>query len=474
MNVSPDARVIGSGPNGLAAAIVLARAGYRVVVHERASWVGGSISSASLTLPGFIHDECSSVFPLAVGSPLFRSLPLSSFGLSWTHPDVPVAHPLDDGSAVVLSRSIDETAEHLGADGAAYRRLIGPLVQHWDVFTHDVLAPPMRVPASPILMARFGAAGALPATTLARAIFSTPQARALFAGLAAHSLRALDRPLTSAFALLMGAAGHAAGWPFAAGGSARLADALARCARDAGVAIETNAPVSSLTALPPARAVVCDVMPRQLLRIGDAVLPPRYRRALARYRPGPGVFKVDWALAGPIPWTAAICRSAGTVHVGGTFEEVAAAEHDVEHDRHPERPFVLLAQPTVCDPTRAPAGRHTAWGYAHVPNGSTMDMTTRIEEQIERFAPGFRELILARHTMGPAALEAHNPNLIGGDVAGGAATVRQIVARPTWRHYGTPVPWLFLCSAATPPGGGVHGMCGYHAAQAVLAFLTAR
>ena len=474
MNVSPDALVVGSGPNGLAAAIVLARAGYQVAVHERASWIGGSISSAFLTLPGFIHDECSSVFPLAAGSPFFRTLPLSSFGLNWTHPEVPVAHPLDDGSAVVVNRSIDDTVSHLGTDGAAYRRLFGPLVANWNAFTQDVLAPPARVPASPGLMARFGAAGVLPATTLARAAFSTPRARALFAGLAAHSLLALDRPLTSAFALLMGAAAHAAGWPFAAGGSARLADALARCARDAGVAIETNAPASSLTALPPARAVVCDVMPRQLLRIGDAVLPPRYRRALARYRPGPGVFKVDWALAGPIPWTAAVCRRAGTVHIGGSFDEVAAAEHDVEHSRHPERPFVLLVQPTVCDATRAPAGRHTAWAYCHVPNGSTVDMTEHIEKQVERFAPGFRQLVLARHTRGPAALERHNPNLIGGDVAGGAATVRQVVARPTWRYYRTPVPWLFLCSAATPPGGGVHGMCGYHAAQAVLAFLTAR
>ena len=465
---SGDALVIGAGPNGLAAAITLSRAGVRVTLRERADVVGGSVSSAALTLPGFVHDVCSSVYPLAAASPFFRSLSLETHGLSWRHPGVPLAHPLDDGSAVVLHRSLDETVAGLGTDGTAYRRLVGPLAARWDGFTSDVLAPLFRLPSSPLLMARFGLNAARPATSLARAEFATARARALFMGLAAHAAWPLDRPMTSAFALVLGAAAHVAGWPFAGGGARRLAGALEAAARQAGVTIHTGSPVTALTNPPPAQAVVCDLLPQQLLRISNGVLPAAFQGALTRFRLGPGAFKIDWALSGPIPWRAEACRSAGTVHVGGTGEEIVAAEREVGEGKHPKRPFVLLAQPSVCDPERAPAGQHTAWAYCHVPNGSTTDMTARIEQQIERFAPGFRDAVLARHAMGPAALEAHNPNLVGGDFTGGAATIAQLVARPTWRTYRTPVPWLFLCSAATPPGGGVHGMCGYHAAQTVL------
>ena len=463
----PQALIVGSGPNGLAAAIVLAHAGWHVTVQEAKGTIGGSVSSAELTIPGFTHDVCSSVYPLAAGSPFFRTLPLIRFGLTWTHPEIPLAHPLDNESAIVLSRSVDETTERLGQDRSVYRRLIGPLAERWDELANDILAPP-QFPSSPLLIARFAAVAALPASTLAKRVFAGRAARALIAGLAVHSARPLGAPLTSAFALLMAAAGHAVGWPFASGGASRLAESLASHARHTGVEIETNAPVVSLQPPGAVRAVLCDLMPQHVGRIAMDVLPPAYRRSLARFQYGPGAFKLDWALAGPIPWRAEACQRAGTLHLGGTFEEIAQAEYDVARGHHPDRPFVLLAQPSVCDPSRAPRGRHTAWAYCHVPNGSTVDMTARIERQIERFAPGFQDLILARHSMAPEALEAHNPNLVGGDPTGGASTLRQTVARPTWRHYRTPAPWLYLCSAATPPGGGVHGMCGYHAAQAVL------
>jgi phytoene dehydrogenase-like protein len=470
--MASDVVVVGSGPNGLSAAIVLARAGHNVTVRERAARIGGSVSSDALTLPGFVHDVCASVFPLASGSPFFRALPLTSFGLSWAHPAAALAHPFDDGRAAVVRRSVEETARELGADAAAYRWLFEPLVSRWDALARDTLGPILRRPASPGLLARFGAAAALPATTLARGLFQTREARGLFAGIAAHAARPIDRAFTSTFALILGAAAHAAGWPFARGGAGRLAESLGEAARAAGVAIETNAAVTSLAPSPPVRVLVCDVTPHQLAQMGGAVLASGYRRALLRFRRGPGVFKLDWALAGPVPWTAAGCRSAGTVHLGGTLEEIAESERLVAGGRHPDRPFVLLAQPSICDATRAPGGQHAVWAYCHVPNGSTVDMTTAIEHQIERFAPGFRDLILARHAMSPAALETHNPNLLGGDVTGGAVTLRQMVARPTWRQYRTPLPWLYLCSSSTPPGGGVHGMCGYHAARAVIADLN--
>jgi len=459
--------VIGAGPNGLAAAIVLAQAGHRVTIYEARDRAGGAVSSAELTLPGFVHDVCSSVYPLAASSPFFGGLPLAAHGHVWSHPPLPLAHPFDDGSAVALTRSVDETASQLGRDASAYRRLLGPLVDAWPALLSDVLGP-LRVPSHPLLFARFAVPAALPASVLGRAAFTTRQARALLAGIAAHAARPLEKPLTSAYFLLLAGAGHAVGWPFARGGAGRLADALAGCFLAAGGTIQNGTLIASLQELPDARTVVCDVTPAQLLRLAGAALPSRYRRALGRYRYGPGAFKVDWALEGPIPWRADACRAAGTVHLGGSFEEIAAAEHEVALGRHPDRPFVLLAQPTICDPTRAPEGRHTAWAYCHVPNGSSVDMLERIERQVDRFAPGFRDRILARHVMDPAALEAFNPNLVGGDVGAGLATVRQTFARPTLRQYVTPVGGLFLCSASTPPGGGVHGMCGFHAAQAVL------
>jgi phytoene dehydrogenase-like protein len=463
-----DALVVGSGPNGLAAAIVLARAGWQVTLREAAARIGGGIRSEPLTLPGFTHDVCSSVFGMACASPFFRTLPLAERGVTWSHPEIPLAHPLDDGTAVVAYRSIDDTVRELGPDGAAYRWLMEPLVKQWAHVADPLLAPPLRMLTSPLLALRFGPVAVLPSTTVARTAFETARARALFAGIAAHSTRPLDAPLTSAFALVLGAALHAVGWPFVAGGASRLADALAGLAREAGATIETNAPVTTLAGTPPARAVLCNVGPQQLARMADGILPSTYRSQLVRYRRGPGVFKVDWALAGPIPWRAAACRSAGTIHLGGTQDEIARSESDVDQGRHADRPFVLLTQPSICDPARAPQGRHAAWGYCHVPNGSTVDMTSRIEGQVERFAPGFRSLILARCAMGPSALESHNANLTGGDVTGGANTLWQTLARPTLMHYRTPLPWLFLCSASTPPGGGVHGMSGYHAAHAVL------
>jgi len=468
-----EALVVGAGPNGLAAAIALARAGVRVEMRERAGVVGGAVSSAGLTLPGYIHDTCSSVFALAAASPFFRSLPLAANGLAWCHPEAPLAHPFDDGSAAVLHRSLDETVTELGTDGTRYRRLVGPLVREWDALADDVLRPLLRFPSSPLLMARFGLSGVRPAARLANAAFTTERARALFIGLAAHAAWPLERPMTSAFALVLAAAAHVVGWPFAAGGAGRLAAALEAVARDAGVVIHVNTPVTSLSGPPLADVVLCDVFPSRLASLGDGVLPAGYQRALRRFAPGPGAFKIDWALRGPIPWKAPACRGAGTVHLGGTAAEIVSAEREVGEGHHPDRRSSLLAQPSVCDPGRAPGGGHTAWAYCHVPNGSTGDMTTQIERQVERFAPGFRDLVLARHTMDPAALQAHNPNLVGGDFTGGAATVTQLVARPTWRGYRTPVPWLFLCSAATPPGGGVHGMCGYNAAQAALRVLGA-
>jgi phytoene dehydrogenase-like protein len=464
-----DAIVIGSGPNGLCAAIVLARAGLSVLVREGAPAIGGSCRSAELTQPGFVHDVCSTVQALAVSSPLLRSMPLAEHGLELVHPAAPVAQPLDDGTAAVLERSVDQTADTLGPDGPAYRKLMRSLVDHWDELSVDLLAP-LRVPRHPIRMARFGLRAIRSARALAESWFREEPAKALFAGLAAHSIAPLEWSGTAAFGLVLGASAHAGGWPFARGGSQRLSDALASYFRSLGGVIETGAPVTLIDELPPARAVLCDLTPRQFLKIAGHKLPAGYRRALERFRYGPGVFKVDWALDGPIPWRAAGCARAGTVHLGGTFDELADAERAPWRGEHPKRPYVLLAQQTPWDPSRAPPGRHTAWAYCHVPNGSTVDMTRAIEDQVERFAPGFRDRVLARSTMNSAAMERHNPNLVGGDVTGGANVFSQLFARPVARvnPYTTPVNGLYLCSASTPPGAGVHGMCGYWAAQAAL------
>ena len=466
---SYDAIVVGSGPNGLAAAITLARAGRSVLVLEGKDTIGGGARTAQLTLPGFVHDVCSAIYPLAAGSPFFSTLPLSEHGLEWIYPPSAVAHPFDDGTAAVLERSVEATGQTLGPDAEAYNRMMAPLVADWDKLASDLLGP-LRLPSHPVATARFALLAVRSAVGVARRKFQGERARAFFAGLAAHSMLPLERPLTTAIGLVLGITGHAVGWPLPSGGSQRICDALASYLYSLGGQIITNNPVESVDELPPARAVLLDVTPRQLLRIAGDRLPPGYRRGLQRYRYGPGVFKMDWALDGPIPWKAEECARAATVHLGGTMDEIAASERAVWSGEHPERPFVLLAQQSLFDETRAPEGKHTAWAYCHVPNGSTFDMTDRIESQIERFAPGFRDLVLARSVMTPGTLQEYNPNYIGGDINGGVQDLRQLFTRPTWRlvPYSTPAKGLYICSSSTPPGGGVHGMCGYFAARAAL------
>lgn len=464
-----DAVVVGAGPNGLAAAVELARAGRSVLVREAADEVGGGTRSGELTLPGFVHDLCSAVHPLAAASPFFRTVDWARHGVEWVHPEAPFAHPLDDGSAVMVERSLESTAAEVGPDGVAYRRLLAPFVRSADALIEGLLGPMLRIPRHPLLMARFG----LPALQSARALagrFEDDRARAVLAGCGAHAMVPLDRLPTGAVGLMFLVTAHSGGWPIVRGGSGRIADALEAEVRSLGGAIETGRPVGTMDELPPARAVIFDVTPRQLLEICGDRLPARYRRGLRRYRYGPGVFKVDWALDGPVPWEAEECRRAGSLHVGGTLEEVAAAEDAVGRGEIPERPFIVFSQQSLFDPDRAPDGKHTAWGYCHVPNGCPVDMTDRIEAQIERFAPGFRDRVLARHTASPAELEARNANLVGGDIAGGYAGLRQFLLRPVPRldPYTTPDPGIYLCSSSTPPGPGVHGMSGSHAARAVL------
>jgi phytoene dehydrogenase-like protein len=473
--MSREAIVVGAGPNGLVAALVLARAGWGVTVLEAASTPGGGTRTEQLTLPGVLHDVCSAIHPLAVGSPAFRELAtgartLADHGLEWIHPDVPLAHPLDGGRAAVLARDVGTTADGLGADGAAYQRLFGPLVDAGFDLTDGLLSPFAIPPRHPLTLARYGITGIRGAQAVARRRFATDEARALFAGLSGHSILPLDKSVTAGYGLMLGVLGHLVGWPLSRGGSQRITDALVGLLADAGGTVACDTTVTSLAELPVADAVLFDVTPRQLVRIAGDALPQRYRRSLTRFRYGPGVFKVDWALDGPIPWTNPQVSRAATVHVGGTLDEIVAAEAAPHAGQHAERPFVLLAQPSLFDAHRAPAGTHTAWAYCHVPNGSTVDMTDRIEAQIERFAPGFRDRILARHTMGTADLERHDANYIGGDINGGSADLRQFVVRPTlglhpWR---TPLDGVYLCSSSTPPGGGVHGMCGWHAAHEVL------
>lgn len=474
LKTAPDAVVVGSGPNGLAAAITLARAGLSVTVFEQSTTIGGGTRTEELTLPGFLHDVCSAIHPLGLASPFFLSLPLDAHGLEWVHPEVQLGHPLPDGKAALLHRDLEETSGALGIDREAYRRLMAPLVSKWPVLAPDLLAP-FHFPRHPLSMARFGLKALLPATLLGRLTFKAPAARALFAGMAAHSFLPLESPLSAAFGLILGALGHVAGWPLARGGSRTIGCAMASYLRSLGGEIVTGHRVASLGELPPARVTLLDVTPRQLDALGASSLPEWYRRKLRRYRYGPGVFKIDWALGGPIPWRSEGCRRAATVHVGGTAEEISRGEREVWRGAHPERPFVLLAQPSVADGTRAPAGKHVGWAYCHVPSGSTFDMAGRIEAQVERFAPGFRDLIVGRHTRNCVEYERYNPNLIGGDIVGGLQDLRQFMIRPTLlAPYRTPVEGLYLCSSGTPPGGGVHGMCGYHAASLALKELGAR
>lgn len=463
-----DAVVVGSGPNGLSAAITLQREGLSVLLLEAKSTIGGGMRTEELTLPGFKHDVCSAIHPMAAASPFFQSLPLEKFGLEYIYPPLAAAHPFDDGGAAILSNSTDETSQRLGMDAKEYVQLLVPVIQAWPAIVDDILAP-LKIPKHPLLMAQFGAKAMLSAQYLANR-FKQKEARGLWAGMAAHSIQPLSNASTAAIALVLSAVGHMKGWPMPKGGSQSIGKALADYFISLGGKIETNTRVSSLRQLPSSKAVLLDVTPRQLLAIAGDRLSSLYTWQLSRYRYGMGVFKVDWALDGPIPFTAEDCRRAGTVHIGNTLEEIAASEQFTANGGHPEKPFVLLAQQSLFDSTRAPQGKHTAWAYCHVPNGSTIDMTEAIEKQVERFAPGFRERILARHVMNTAQLQEYNANYIGGDINGGVIDLGQLFTRPVlrWSPYRTSSKGLYLCSSSTPPGGGVHGMCGYNAAMRAL------
>ena len=471
------ANIVGSGVNGLAAAVALAKGGVAVTVFERNDRIGGACSTAEITLPGFRHDLGSSAYPLGIASPFLKSLPLAQYGLRWIQPDVPLAHPLDDGTAVVQERSLDATAAQFVEgrdhhDEHAWRTLMASSVRDWEALVSDFMQPLLRIPSNPVAMATFGSVAVWPAKLLAETVFRHPRARALFAGCAAHSVLPLTRMISSATGLVLGAAGHAVGWPVIGGGSQALPDALAAYLRDLGGEIVTGHTVANLRGLPPADVTLFDTSVRALSRIAGDSLTPAYQRRLADFRRGPGIFKIDYALSEPIPWRAEACKRAGTVHLGGTLEEIARSEHDAFHGRIPaannDQPFCLLVQPSLFDPSRAPEGKHTAWVYCHVPTGYTGNRTEAIERQMERFAPGFRDVVLARRTWGASELAAWNPNLLAGDVSGGVMTLSGMLARPTLRAYRTSNPRVYLCSSSTPPGGGVHGMAGYHAAVAAL------
>ena len=457
--------VIGAGPNGLAGAIVLAQRGWKVDVFEAEPQPGGAARTLEFTLPGFLHDFGSAVHPLAAGSPFFSTLPLANHGLEWINSPCPLAHPFDDGTAITLERDLREAEASLGQDGRAWRKLMQPFAERWRDLSSEVLRPVHLFSQHPLLLGRFGVVAFPPAKIVGRIFFRQERTRALFAGLAAHSFLSLDEPLSAAFGILLGAAAHAVGWPIPRGGAQSITQALCGHLATLGGEIKTSTRVHSLASLPKYDVALCDVTPLQLVQMAGNRLSAAYTRRLTKYRYGPGVFKVDYALRNAIPWKAAECFRAATVHLGGSAAEIAASEEAMRHGRHSERPFVLLAQPSLFDPTRAPAERHTAWAYCHVPNGSTFDMLEALESQIERFAPGFRGCILARRVFSPAALEKMDANLIGGDISGGSMDIHQFLFRPTWRHYATSAEDIYLCSSSTPPGGGVHGMCGYHAAR---------
>jgi phytoene dehydrogenase-like protein len=465
--MSRKANIVGAGPNGLAAAIALAQRGWQVEIFEAQPQAGGAARTLELTLPGFRHDFGSAVHPMAVGSPFFSSLPLAEYGLEWIHSPCPLAHPFDDGTAITLERDLRDAEAVLGEDGRAWRRLVGPFAEHWRELAPEVLRPVSVFTRHPFLLTRLGMVSLPSANRAAKLFFRSERTRALFAGLAAHSCLSLNEPLSGAFGILLGVTAHAVGWPIPRGGAQSITQALCGHLAKLGGKVTINTRVEQLAALPKCDAALCDVTPVQLVRMAGGRLSARYTRRLVKYRYGPGAFKVDYALREPIPWRAAACRRAATVHLSGSASEISDSENLMRHGRHSDRPFVLLVQPSLFDATRAPAGKHTAWAYCHVPNGSTVDMLEALENQIERFAPGFREVVLARRVFAPAELEAMDANLIGGDLLGGAQDLRQFLFRPTWRHYATSAKDIFLCSSSTPPGGGVHGMCGYHAAQLV-------
>ena len=462
-----SAIVIGSGPNGLAAAIVLAQAGLQVEIREAAPEIGGGTRSGELTMPGFIHDLGSAAHPMGRSSPFFASLPLEQFGLEWIYSPAAFAHPFDDGTAVTLESDIATTADQMGRDARAYIKLLDPLVREWPTLFREVFKP-ITIPRHPLLMAQFGLRAAQPAMLLLKTVFKSERARALVGGSCAHSALSLNQLLSSAFGLIMNAAGHAVGWPIARGGSQSIANALGGYFESLGGSIRRGARVTSLDELGSPDLTLCDVTPRQFLHLAGRHLRPSFRNLLKHFRYGAGIFKMDWALTQPIPWKAENCGRAATVHLGGTLDEMAVSEHAATHNQRPEKPFVLLTQPSLFDPSRAPDGKHTAWAYCHVPNGWQGSALTQIEGQIERFAPGFRECILARASSTPQELELWNANLVGGDVNGGSLSVGQFISRPTWRRYGTPLRGVYMCSASTPPGGAVHGMCGYWAAKTAL------
>ncbi len=460
--------VIGAGPNGLAAAIVLAQAGLKVEVFEAEPQPGGAARTMELTLPGFHHDFGSAVHPMAAGSPFFSTLPLHDYGLEWIHSPAPLAHPLDDGTAIVLERNLDDAQSELGEDGAAWRRLMEPLATHWAELSHDILRPLLAWPRHPSLMASFAMDALCSASFVAHRRFRTERVRALFAGLSAHSFLSLYQTLSASYGMVMGASAHGVGWPIPRGGSQSITNALSGYLAALGGHIHTSTRIESFRQLPPCDLTLCDLTPQQLLYVSGEKFSPSYRNRLKRYRYGPGVYKVDYALTRPIPWSAAKCLRAATVHVGGSMQEIAASEAAMSQGRISEQPFVLVAQPTLFDLSRAPEGKHIVWAYCHVPNGSLVNCLERLENQIERFAPGFRDYVLARRVFAPADLETMDANLVGGDISGGAMDMRQLLFRPTWRQYRTSANDVYLCSSSTPPGGAVHGMCGYNAAQLAL------
>jgi phytoene dehydrogenase-like protein len=469
--MSRKACVIGAGPNGLAAAIVVARSGLQVDVFEAEPQPGGAVRTLELTLPGFLHDFGSAVHPLAVGSPFFSSLPLSSHGLEWIHSPCPLAHPFDDGTAVTLERDLGEAESTLGRDGKTWRKLMRPFAERWPELSAEVLSPIHMFSRHLLLLARFGLVAFPSANLLSQLLFREQRTKALFAGLAAHSFLSLDDPLSAGFGILLGIAAHAVGWPIPRKGAQSITNALCSHLAALGAQVQASTRVENLTELSGYDVTLCDVSPRQLVRIAGGKLSSAFAGRLSKYRYGPGVFKVDYALRSPIPWKAVDCSRAATVHLGGSAGEIAASEATMSQGGHSDRPFVLLAQPSLFDPTRAPESKHTAWAYCHVPNGSEVDMSKILENQIERFAPGFRECVLARRTFTGSALERMDANLIGGDISGGSMDIRQFLLRPTWRHYGTSAKNIYLCSSSTPPGGGVHGMCGYHGATLALSRL---